>query len=158
MTKDDCPVIFHDDFILSKENVSFLFCCSTSDPRDFFFLSKKFSSLLKLWQSQGSVFEKRVTELCLSEFLSYGPQKEPGKQGKTLLRKTKYGKIVEWDVEQDDSLCTLQEAFERVEPTLGFNIELKFDDHIVYQHDHLTHVLQAVLEVQINFFLFPFVL
>ncbi|KAF3435286.1 hypothetical protein FNV43_RR22373 [Rhamnella rubrinervis] len=118
VTKDDCPVIFHDDFILSKEN--------------------------------GSVFEKRVTELCLSEFLSYGPQKEPGKEGKTLLRKTKDGKIVEWDVEQDDSLCTLQEAFERVEPTLGFNIELKFDDHIVYQHDHLTHVLQAVLQVVVE--------
>lgn len=96
---------------------------------------------------QDSVFEKRITELCLSEFLCYGPQKEPGKQGKTLLRKTKDGKIVEWDVEIDDSLCTLQEAFEKVEPTLGFNIELKFDDHIVYHQQYLIRVIQAILRV-----------
>lgn len=96
---------------------------------------------------QDSVFEKRITELCLSEFLCYGPQREQGKQGKTLLRKTKDGKIVEWDVEIDDSLCTLQEAFEKVEPTLGFNIELKFDDHIVYHQQYLIRVIQAILRV-----------
>ncbi|KAJ0112234.1 hypothetical protein Patl1_03084 [Pistacia atlantica] len=115
VTKDDCPVIFHDNFILSEDN--------------------------------GSIFEKRVTELCLSEFLCYGPQKEHGKVGKTLLRKTKDGKIVNWNVETDDSLCTLQEAFQRVEPTLGFNVELKFDDHVVYQPDYLIRVLQAILKV-----------
>ncbi|XP_031271470.1 glycerophosphodiester phosphodiesterase GDPD1, chloroplastic [Pistacia vera] len=115
VTKDDCPVIFHDNFIFSEDN--------------------------------GSIFEKRVTELCLSEFLCYGPQKEHGKVGKTLLRKTKDGKIVDWNVETDDSLCTLQEAFQLVEPTLGFNIELKFDDHVVYQQDYLIRVLQAILKV-----------
>ncbi|XP_044502999.1 glycerophosphodiester phosphodiesterase GDPD1, chloroplastic-like [Mangifera indica] len=115
VTKDDCPVIFHDNFILSEDN--------------------------------GSVFEKRVTELSLSEFLCYGPQKEPGKKGKTLLRKTKDGKIVNWNVETDDSLCTLQEAFQQVDPSLGFNIELKFDDHVVYQQDYLIRVLQAILKV-----------
>ncbi|XP_044466952.1 glycerophosphodiester phosphodiesterase GDPD1, chloroplastic-like [Mangifera indica] len=115
VTTDDCPVIFHDDFILSEDN--------------------------------GGIFEKRVTELCLSEFLSYGPQKEPGKMGKTLLRKTKDGKIVNWNVETDDSLCTLQEAFQQVEPSLGFNIELKFDDHVVYQQDYLVRVLQEILKV-----------
>ncbi|KDP41815.1 hypothetical protein JCGZ_26833 [Jatropha curcas] len=115
VTKDGCPVIFHDNFILSEEN--------------------------------GTIFEKRMTELCLSEFLCYGPQKEEGKLGKSLLRKTKDGKIVNWNVEKDDSLCTLQDAFQRVEPSLGFNIELKFDDHIVYQQDYLIHVLQAILQV-----------
>ncbi|KAJ4729513.1 Glycerophosphodiester phosphodiesterase [Melia azedarach] len=115
VTKDDCPVIFHDDFILSEDN--------------------------------GTIFEKRVTELSLSEFICYGPQKEPGKQGKPLLRKTKDGKIVNWNVETDDSLCTLQDAFQKVEPTLGFNIELKFDDHVVYQQDYLIRVLQAILMV-----------
>uniref|UniRef100_A0A5B7CF41 glycerophosphodiester phosphodiesterase n=1 Tax=Davidia involucrata TaxID=16924 RepID=A0A5B7CF41_DAVIN len=115
VTKDDCPVIFHDNFILSEEN--------------------------------GTVFEKRVTELCLSEFLCYGPQTEPGKVGKSLLRKTKDGKIVGWNVDCDDSLCTLQEAFQKVSPSLGFNIELKFDDHIVYEQEHLTHDLQAILQV-----------
>lgn len=97
--------------------------------------------------NQDTVFEKRITELSLTEFLSYGPQREPGKQGKTLLRKTKDGKILGWDVETDDSLCTLREAFEKVEPTMGFNIELKFDDHIVYHQDYLIRVLQAVLQV-----------
>ncbi|KAK9272079.1 hypothetical protein L1049_002448 [Liquidambar formosana] len=115
VTKDDCPVIFHDDFILSQEN--------------------------------GAIFEKRVTELRLSEFLCYGHQREAGKVGKSLMRKTKDGKIVSWGVETDDSLCTLQEAFQKVEPSLGFNIEIKFDDHIVYQQDYLIHVLQVILQV-----------
>ncbi|CAL9014872.1 unnamed protein product [Prunus brigantina] len=119
VTKDDCPVIFHDNFILSEEN--------------------------------GTVFERRVTELCLSEFLCYGPQREAGKEGKTLLRKTKDGKIVRWDVEKDDSLCTLQEAFEQVEPSLGFNIELKFDDYVVYEQDYLINVFQAILQVVLNY-------
>ncbi|KAJ6420886.1 hypothetical protein OIU84_028294 [Salix udensis] len=115
VTKDDCPVIFHDNFILYEDN--------------------------------GTVFEKRVTELCLSEFLCFGPQKEAGRAGRSLLRKTKDGKIVEWKVEKDDSLCSLQDAFQQVESSLGFNIELKFDDHIVYQQDYLTRVLQAILQV-----------
>ena len=93
------------------------------------------------------MFEKRVTELSLSEFVDYGLQREPGKVGKSLLRKTKDGKIVNWNVEQDDSLCTLQEAFLKVESHIGFNIELKFDDHIVYEQDYLVHVLQAILKV-----------
>lgn len=97
---------------------------------------------------QGTVFEKRVTDLTLSEFLGYGPQREPNKQGKPLLRKIKNGNIVNWDVETDDTLCTLQEAFQQVSPSLGFNIELKFDDHIVYDQDYLFRVLQAVLQVQ----------
>ncbi|KAH1047897.1 hypothetical protein J1N35_038681 [Gossypium stocksii] len=115
VTKDDCPVIFHDDFIFSEEN--------------------------------GTVFEKRVTELSLGEFLCFGPQREAGKQGKSLLRKTKDGKILNWNVETDDSFCTLAETFQKVDPSLGFNIELKFDDHIVYHQDHLIHVLQVILQV-----------
>jgi len=67
--------------------------------------------------------------------------------GKSLLRKTKDGKIVEWNVESDDHLCTLQEVFQKVNPRLGFNIEVKFDDHIVYQQDHLVHALHSVLKV-----------
>jgi len=115
VTKDGCPIIFHDNFILSEEN--------------------------------GTVNEKRVTELNLSEFLTYGVQRESGMVGKTLLRKTKDGKIVGWNVEADDSSCTLQEAFQKVNPSLGFNIELKFDDHIVYQEEYLVSVLQAILRV-----------
>ncbi|TYH64625.1 hypothetical protein ES332_D07G280500v1 [Gossypium tomentosum] len=119
VTKDDCPVIFHDDFILTEEN--------------------------------GTIFEKKVTELCLAEFLCYGPQKETGKEGKCLYRKTKDGKFVKWNVETDDSLCTLQDSFQKVEPSLGFNIELKFDDFAVYQQDHLLHILQVILQVVFEF-------
>ncbi|XP_009782733.1 glycerophosphodiester phosphodiesterase GDPD1, chloroplastic-like [Nicotiana sylvestris] len=115
VTKDDCPIIFHDNFILTQEN--------------------------------GTIYERRVTELTLAEFLSYGPQREESVTGKPLLRKTKDGKIVSWTVETDDSACTLKEAFEKVNASVGFNIELKFDDHIVYEQDYLVRVLQAILHV-----------
>ncbi|CAI9763118.1 unnamed protein product [Fraxinus pennsylvanica] len=115
VTKDGCPIIFHDNFILSEEN--------------------------------GVVYEKRVTDLTLSEFLSYGLQRESSLVVKTLLRKTKDGKIIDWNVEADDASCTLQEAFQKVNPRLGFNIELKFDDHVVYQEEYLIDVLQWILRV-----------
>ncbi|RVW45063.1 Glycerophosphodiester phosphodiesterase GDPD1, chloroplastic [Vitis vinifera] len=114
VTKDDIPVIFHDNFIFSEDN--------------------------------GVVYEKRVTELLLSDFLRYGPQREPGKVGKSMLRKTKDGRIVNWNVEADDCFVYI-ERIEKVEPSLGFNIELKFDDNIVYEQEYLTHVLQAIVEV-----------
>uniref|UniRef100_A0A1J3FD38 glycerophosphodiester phosphodiesterase n=1 Tax=Noccaea caerulescens TaxID=107243 RepID=A0A1J3FD38_NOCCA len=119
VTKDDFPVIFHDDFIYSEEN--------------------------------GIVNESRVTDLSLSEFLLYGPQRETEKTGKTLMRKSKEGKVLKWEVDLDDSLCTLQEAFERVEQSLGFNIELKFDDHTVYERESLVHVLRTVLQVVFDY-------
>ncbi|XP_051141243.1 glycerophosphodiester phosphodiesterase GDPD1, chloroplastic isoform X2 [Andrographis paniculata] len=118
VTSDGCPIIFHDNFIYTEEKVG-----------------------------RTIISGKRVTELSLSEFLCYGPQREDGREGKALWRKMKDGKVVNWAVERDDCACTLQEAFERVNPALGFNIELKFDDHLVYTQDYLTHVLEAVLEI-----------
>ncbi|WOL15897.1 glycerophosphodiester phosphodiesterase GDPD1, chloroplastic-like [Canna indica] len=115
VTKDEYPIIFHDDFILTEDS--------------------------------GEILERHVTDLCLEEFLSYGPQRDPQKVGKLLLRKNQDGRVVNWNVEDDDSLCTLQEAFERVDSRLGFNIELKFLDHCVYGEEELTHALQAVLKV-----------
>ncbi|KAJ0988772.1 hypothetical protein J5N97_007128 [Dioscorea zingiberensis] len=115
VTRDDYPIIFHDDFILTEE--------------------------------MGHISEKRVTDLTLQEFLSYGPQREPGKVGKPLVRKTKDGRVFNWNVELDDSFCTLEETFQKVDSHLGFNIELKFDDNIVYSEDQLTHALQVVLRV-----------
>lgn len=50
-------------------------------------------------------------------------------------------------MQSDDPLCTLQEAFEKVNPRLGFNIELKFDDNLEYQEEELTCILQAILKV-----------
>ncbi|KAI3872058.1 hypothetical protein MKX03_001405 [Papaver bracteatum] len=115
VTKDDIPIVFHDDLIFTEEN--------------------------------GTISEKRVTEITLAEFLSYGPQREPGNAGKSLIRRTKDGRIFNWKVENDDSLCTLQEAFQKVNSSLGFNIELKFDDYVIYKEEELVHALQAVLKV-----------
>ncbi|XP_062110743.1 glycerophosphodiester phosphodiesterase GDPD1, chloroplastic-like [Humulus lupulus] len=113
VTKDDCPVIFHDNFILT--------------------------------QDKDVIVEKRISDITLQEFLSYGPQKEPGMVGKPVFRKTKDGRIFEWKVEKDDPLCTLQEVFQRVDHSVGFNIELKFNDHVVYKEEELTHALHVIL-------------
>ncbi|XP_021845937.2 glycerophosphodiester phosphodiesterase GDPD1, chloroplastic isoform X1 [Spinacia oleracea] len=115
VTRDDCPVIFHDIHILT--------------------------------QVEGVITEKKVTEITLEEFLSYGPQKEPGKVGKTMVRKAKDGSVLEWKVENDGPLCTFQEAFEKVDTSLGFNIELKLDDYKIYDEVELKRILQAVLKV-----------
>ncbi|XWS68786.1 hypothetical protein CRYUN_Cryun04dG0122200 [Craigia yunnanensis] len=114
VTKDDYPVIYHDNFILHED--------------------------------KGVIVENRVTEPTLAEFLSYGPQKEPG-NGKPLFRKTKDGRIFEWKVENGAPLCTLEEVFQNVDQSMGFNIELKFDDQIVYKEEELLRLLQAILKV-----------
>ncbi|CAM0904870.1 unnamed protein product [Alopecurus aequalis] len=115
VTKDGCPVIFHDNFIFTEQD--------------------------------GKITGERVTALGLDEFLSYGLQKDQDKVGRPLLRKLKDGRILRWDVRSDDVLCTLQEAFEGVDTRVGFNVELKFDDDLVYQEEELTGILQAILEV-----------
>ncbi|RLM74532.1 glycerophosphodiester phosphodiesterase GDPD2-like [Panicum miliaceum] len=114
VTKDGCPVIFHDNFIYTEEN--------------------------------GEISGKRVTDLDLDEFLSYGPQRNQEKAGKPLLRKLKDGRILRWEVRSEDALCTLREAFEGVDRRVGFNVELKFDDDLAYTEAALTAVLQAVLK------------
>ncbi|RRT52726.1 hypothetical protein BHM03_00031183 [Ensete ventricosum] len=47
---------------------------------------------------------------------------------------------------KDDPFCTLQDAFQGVDSHLGFNIELKFDDHVIYREEQLAHALRVVLE------------
>ncbi|CAI9111624.1 OLC1v1011887C3 [Oldenlandia corymbosa var. corymbosa] len=100
-----------------------------------------------LTEENDAVQERRVTELSLCEFMGYGLQKEAGKVGKSLLRKSKEGRLMSWNVETDDSLCTLEEVFTQVNPRLGFNIELKFDDNIVYEEEHLVWTLRCILGV-----------
>lgn len=62
---------------------------------------------------------------------------------------TNDGKMLEWYVEVDDHLCTLEEVFQKVNnhSSLGFNIELKFDDKVNYEEDVLVHLLQLVIQV-----------
>ncbi|KAF3786275.1 Glycerophosphodiester phosphodiesterase [Nymphaea thermarum] len=116
VTRDGCPIIFHDNLILTEE--------------------------------EGIISEKRTTELTLAEFLCYGPQREPSIVGKSLLRKSKDRRVLSWKVENDDPLCTLQEAFQKVESSLGFNIELKFDDGLTYSEEELLKTLQNILKAQ----------
>ncbi|GAA0153048.1 hypothetical protein Leryth_010795 [Lithospermum erythrorhizon] len=106
-----------------------------------------FHDIFIMTEEKGKMIEKRVTELMLDDFLSYGPQKEAEKVEKPLFRKTKDGRIFEWKVEEDDRLCTLEEVFQKVNHPLGFNIELKFDDNINYTEEQLSHDVEAVLQV-----------
>ncbi|KAE8672986.1 Glycerophosphodiester phosphodiesterase GDPD3 [Hibiscus syriacus] len=107
VTKDDYPVIYHDNFIHHEE--------------------------------KGAIVENRVTELTLTGFLSYGPQKLSGTEGKPIFRKLKNGSIFGWKVDQDAPLRTLEEAFQNVDRSLGFNVELKFDDLVDYTEEQLTY-------------------
>lgn len=86
-----------------------------------------------------SVADRRVTDLSVNEFLSYGSP------GKPLLRRTADGKVYNWAVESDDTLCTLEEAFRRVDSRLGFNIELKFDDDLTYTEASLVKSLEIIV-------------
>lgn len=104
-----------------------------------------------LTEEDGKLSEKRVTDLTLDEFLSYGPQKDPFKKGKSLLRKTKDGRILSWKVLADAPFCTLQEAFQGVDPRVGFNVELKFDDNVDYKDEELTHAIETILRVVSNY-------
>ncbi|GAB4828546.1 Glycerophosphodiester phosphodiesterase gdpd3 [Ancistrocladus abbreviatus] len=96
---------------------------------------------------QGTIVEKRVTDLTVEEFLSYGPQGEFRKVGKPLFRRTREGRLLEWKVETDDPLCTLEEAFQKTDQSLGFDIELKFDDYVIYEEDQLRNILEVILKV-----------
>nr|XP_010325583.1 glycerophosphodiester phosphodiesterase GDPD3-like isoform X2 [Solanum lycopersicum] len=100
---------------------------------------------------QGKLIEKRVTDLTLEEFLSYGPQNGSTNVEKPLFRKTKDGRIFEWKVEEDDRLCTLQYVFENVSQSVGFNIEFKFDDKRNYKDEELVRVIQAALQVVLRY-------
>ncbi|RZC44993.1 hypothetical protein C5167_037953 [Papaver somniferum] len=127
VTKDNVPVIFHDDEIITGEENGGTYI---------------------------TVSERKVTEITLAEFLRYGPQRESvnlRKCYKPLLRKGKDGRICKWNVENDDSLCTLQEAFQNVNSSLGFNIELKFDDYFVYRDEELVDRLREILRVVLGY-------
>lgn len=63
-----------------------------------------------------------------------------------MFRKLNDGRVVRWDVQSDDALCTLQEALDGVDRRVGFNVELKFDDDVVYREMELTGILQAILK------------
>lgn len=114
VTKDNHPVIFHDDVILSVDGDA-----------------------------------SRIGDLTLQEFLAFGPQKD-GKGGKNMLRREKDGTVRAWASCMEDSLCTLKDAFELVQPSTGFNIEVKFHemagcDTTVTESEMMRAVVSAVI-------------
>lgn len=115
VTKDGCPIVFHDDRIV------------TSD--------------------EAGVLSKRISELTVEEFLSIGFQKNPLTVGKVLLRKAVEGSFTAWSTSINDSLCTLQDAFEQVSPSVGFNIELKFDDKEPTSESEIRRTIDATLQI-----------
>nr|GMD74048.1 glycerophosphodiester phosphodiesterase GDPD1, chloroplastic-like [Ipomoea batatas] len=106
-----------------------------------------FHDVFLFTEERGVIVEKRVTDLTLDEFLSYGPQRNEQNVRKPLYRRAKDGRIVEWEVEDDDHLCTLKDVFQQISPSLGFNIELKFDNNRAYTEEELVRVIRVILQV-----------
>jgi glycerophosphoryl diester phosphodiesterase len=75
VTKDGCPVIFHDNFIFTEQDVRSELPMNVSLRRQYGAMTHK--TMTNLFQ--GEISGKRVTDLGLDEFLSYGPQKDQGK-------------------------------------------------------------------------------
>eukprot|EP00249_Psilotum_nudum_P004249 c17792_g1_i1 orf=555-1688(-) len=96
-------------------------------------------------EEQGQMVAKCIGELTLKEFLSIGPQKDSEKVGRTLGRKDIDGSIRNWIVTMEDSFCSLKDAFEQVVPTVGFNIEVKFDDTNLVPESELRRTIDAIL-------------
>lgn len=51
-----------------------------------------------------------------------------------------------WTVDVEDSMCTLAEAFKEVVPSVGFNIELKFDDDGLTSDEELNRVIDSTVK------------
>lgn len=47
-------------------------------------------------------------------------------------------------------MCTLQEALERVESSVGFNIEVKFDDVLETSNEEMRRVIFPILDVSMS--------
>ncbi|CAH9129649.1 unnamed protein product [Cuscuta epithymum] len=109
-----------------------------------------FHDVFLFTEEKGLIIEKRVTDLTLDEFLSYGPQRSAENVGKPIYRKTKGGTIFEWAVEDDDHLCILKDVFQSVNDSLGFNIELKFDNNRVYTEAELVRVIKVIMKVVLD--------
>ncbi|KAI0489091.1 hypothetical protein KFK09_028932 [Dendrobium nobile] len=82
-------------------------------------------------------------------YIEFDVQREPEaiRSGKPLLRRSAEGRVFDWVVEADDPLCTLEEAFLKVDPRLGFNIELKFDDSLEYAEKDILNTVEIVFRL-----------
>lgn len=100
--------------------------------------------------NKGFYITRRIEDLTLEEFLSLGFQADDLEIQRPLVRKASDGSICRWSVNVNDCLCTLKDAFERIPHSVGFNIELKFDDEAEIPRADLQRMISVVLrEVEI---------
>eukprot|EP00850_Spirogloea_muscicola_P006250 SM000029S10545 [mRNA] locus=s29:711013:715056:+ [translate_table: standard] len=85
---------------------------------------------------------KPVAELTLAQFRGVGPQPD-GSDGRQLLRRGVDGRPGVWKEEVEGPLCTLHEVLEQLDPRVGVNVEVKFNE------------LQPVGEAEIDRLLHP---
>eukprot|EP01018_Ginkgo_biloba_P019666 Gb_23010 [translate_table: standard] len=98
---------------------------------------------------EGTHNARRIGELTLEEFLSLGFQADGLEIQRPLVRKAMDDSICRWVVSVEDRLCTLKDAFKNIPHSVGFNIELKFDDAIDVPEEDLQRVIFTVIkEVQ----------
>lgn len=95
---------------------------------------------------QGLHNARRIGDLTLEEYHSMGFQADGLEIQSPLVRKANDGSICKWIVNVQDRLCTLKDAFEKVPLSVGFNIELKFDDEIEVSEVDLKWVIGTVLK------------
>jgi glycerophosphodiester phosphodiesterase len=67
-------------------------------------------------------------------------------EGRSLYRNARDGTLNPWTVTMEDPLCTLEEAFKQVDPSVGFNIEVKFDDIDETSDVELQRVIYPIVE------------
>lgn len=95
---------------------------------------------------QGLHNARRIGDLTLEEYNSMGFQADGLEIQSPLVRKANDGSICKWIVNVQDRLCTLKDACEKVPLSVGFNIELKFDDEIEVSEVDLKWVIGTVLK------------
>eukprot|EP00850_Spirogloea_muscicola_P019396 SM000189S04113 [mRNA] locus=s189:206789:211090:- [translate_table: standard] len=87
---------------------------------------------------------KPVAELTLAQFRGVGPQPD-GSEGRQLLRRGVDGRPGVWKEEVEGPLCTLQEVLEQLDPRVGVNVEVKFNDLQPVGDAEIDRLLRPIL-------------
>ncbi|GBG66055.1 hypothetical protein CBR_g55398 [Chara braunii] len=115
---DGVPIIFHDDWIITRENGAKRICQLTT--QDFRGIGPQMPHTAR----RGKAGEKLVRRS------SFDPST-----------------LIPWACDVEDSLCTLAEALDAVPFSCGFNVEMKFDEVANVAVEELTRSIDAVMHV-----------
>ncbi|CAI5462186.1 unnamed protein product [Closterium sp. Yama58-4] len=91
-----------------------------------------------------------ISSDTLSEFQAIGPSQTPGKMGQQLIRRRRDGSTYTWVAEEEDAMPTLVDLLDRVDPAIGFNVEVKFaadDSKDAGGAAEIDRILSALLPV-----------